>query len=532
MDSKLTAILAGGQHAPATPWAKAGWTLAALVAAAYVAVFVRFAPALLQDYPDHLARALVINDLWLHRGAEFGAVFQFTFMAVPYVLNDVLLAGAIEVVGVKSAAILWQVLMIVSLPAALALYARAADIRREGQAVAFLLGLYLATSAFFLKGFFAFELALSAILVVLALARTLCASWSYALYGGYVAAFTLSYLVHLSAIVLLAPALALSTLLMIRRRRIGPVEGALLMLPLGLLFAWHFGVASGQRLAGDGVSSTYYWGSLLGKARGILWPFQRFSLGTDRWLLIMFIVCLVWPYRTRHALQGFTDPLVGEMGVLAIAYLGVYIVLPLSLSDASWIDVRAIPLAAMFLLMASLAAAGRGPSSNRTVADAVPLLLAATLAVANLVYLDRHLGALDAWLARYRTVVSAVPTGAYVLPVYTNTRDRPIKSTLHAASLLAIDRAAIIPYFFSGDQGEPMTYFRYKHRPYAPQETWYVEPGAGEVDWHRVACEYGFLLVMKPYEPARFAIETRPIAENDAAALLAIAPGGCAAPEH
>jgi hypothetical protein len=47
-----------------------------------------------------------------------------------------------------------------------------------------------------------------------------------------------------------------------------------------------------------------------------------------------------------------------------------------------------------------------------------------------------------------------------------------------------------------------------------------------------VACEYGFLLVMKPYEPARFAIETRPIAENDAAALLAIAPGGCAAPEH
>jgi hypothetical protein len=160
---------------------------------------------------------------------------------------------------------------------------------------------------------------------------------------------------------------------------------------------------------------------------------------------------------------------------------------------------------------------------------AVPTLLAAGIAVLNLVYLNLHLRELDGWLARYRDVVSAIPPGTYVLPIYTNERERPIKSTLHAAAFSTIDRGAIIPYLFSGDQGEPMRYFRYKHRPYSPEETWYVEPAPEGVDWHQVACTYGFLLVMKPYDPGRLSIETRPIAGNDAAALLAIAPGACAA---
>jgi hypothetical protein len=73
-----------------------------------------------------------------------------------------------------------------------------------------------------------------------------------------------------------------------------------------------------------------------------------------------------------------------------------------------------------------------------------------------------------------------------------------------------------------------MQYFRYNHRTYAPEETWYVEPTAEGVDWHQVACAYGFLLIMKPYDAGRLPIETRPIAENDAVALQAVAPGACA----
>jgi len=517
---------------PAKAWLNTEWAIVAMIGIAYVIVFAQFAPAVLQDYPDHLARAVVVGDLVFHQGLKFGAVFQFRFMAVPYILDDLLLAGAVEVLGVNNAAIVWQVLVLLALPAALLLYARAIDIRREGQALAFLLGLYLATGTFYLRGFLAFGVAVAAILALLALARMLSRRWSYPFYGCYVVAVVCGYLVHLSALVLLAPALAVSTMITISRRRSNLLHGFLLLLPLGILFAWHFGVATGDRRAGDAVSSSYYWGSLLGKAQGIQWPFLRFSRRTDLLMLLAFIVCLIWPYRSREARrQVLADPHAREMAVVALTYLGCYIALPLSLSSASWVDVRAIPLVAIFLLMGSLVAGNRATSSNRTLADAVPPVLAAVLAVANLIYLDMHLGELDAWLARYRSVVSAIPPGAYVLSIYTNKRDRPIKSTLHAASFTAIDRAAFIPYSFSGDQGEPMTYFRYSRRPYAPEETWYVEPTPAGVDWHRVACAYGFLLVMKPYDPGRLSIATRPIVENDAAALKAIMPGACTAPD-
>ncbi len=530
MSSLLTFVLMTRDvRFTANLWLKLEWTIVALIGIAYVIVFAQFEPAVLQDYPDHLARAVVMDDLAFHQGFKFGAAFQFRFMAVPYILHDLLLAGAVEVLGVENASIVWQLFVLLALPAALVLYARATGLRREHQALAFLLGLYLATSAFYLKGFLAFGLAIAAILLLLALARMLCRSWSSTLYGCYVVALVLSYLVHPSVLVLLAPALTVSTIIMINARRIRPFRGALLFLPLGVLLAWHLVLTIGTPHAGDEVSSSYYWGSMHSKARGFVWPFLRFSGRADLLMLLAFVACCVWPFRIREARRVPGDPQVLEMGVLALVYLGVYIVLPLSLSDASWVDVRAIPLVAIFLLMASLVAAGRTPTSNPTPANAVAPLVAAGLALTNLIYLNLHLGEIDAWLVRYRSVVSAIPAGAYVLPIYTNKHDRPIKSTLHAAAFTAIDRGAFIPYFFSGDQGEPMRYFRYTHRPYAPEETWYVEPTPAPVDWHQVACAYGFLLVMKPYDPGRLSIETIPVVENDAAALRAIAPGACAA---
>ena len=519
----------GSADRPASSWLEAEWAIVSIIAIAYVAVFAQFAPALLQDYPDHLARAAVMDDLALHHGAQFGAAFQLTFMLVPYILHDLLLAGLVETFGAATASIVWQVFVLLSLPSALLMYARATQVRRQDQALVFLLGLYLATSSFYLRGFLAFGLAIAAILVLLALARVLCRRWSYALYGCYVVALVFGYLIHASVLVLLAPAVAVSTAIMIKRRDISLFRGSLLLLPLGILFAWHFGVAIGHRDAGDAVSSSFYWGSLVTKGQDMVWPFVRFSARADRLMLLAFVVCLLWPYRTRSARQALGDAHGREMGALALTLLGVFIVLPQSLAEAAWIDVRAIPLVAIFLLMGSLTPAARAPSSARTLGDAVAPLLAALLVTANLVYLDLHLREFNVWLAQYRGVISAIPPGAYVLPIYTNKRDRPIKSTLHAAAFTVIDRGAFIPYIFSGDKGEPMKYFRYKQRPYAPEETWYVEPTPAGVDWHRVACTYGFLLVMKPYDPVRIPIETRSIVENDAAVLEAVAPGACAA---
>jgi hypothetical protein len=208
------------------PFTAKSWIVGGLIGFAHVLVFMRFAPAMLQDWPDHVARAVIIDDLTFHQGVKFGAAFQFSFMAVPYILNDLLLAGGIELVGAQGAMILCQVFIVLALPAALVLYARVTDIRPEDRAFTFILGLYLVTIAFYLRGFLAFGLALAAIIVLLAVARMLCRSWSYALYACYVAALGLSYLVHLSVLVLVAPALVVSTMIMIRRRRIDPIQGA------------------------------------------------------------------------------------------------------------------------------------------------------------------------------------------------------------------------------------------------------------------------------------------------------------------
>ena len=475
MASEITDTPTG--NPPAGAWLKAEWTAVAVIGIAYVIVFVQLAPAVLQDYPDHLARAVVIGDLAFHHGSRFGAVFEYRFMAVPYILHDLLLAGAVEVLGVANAAIVWQVLVLLSLPAALLLYARATDIRREDQALAFLLGLYLATGFFYLKGFLAFGLAQwgdSRALDTRSCADAMLVIHALRLLHGRARARPSRPPVRQPRSS--APALAVSTAIMIRRRRVSLLRASLLLLPLIVLFAWHFGAAIGHPRPEDAVSTSYHWGSLLSKAQGIELPFLRFSLRSDLLMLLAFIVCFAWPYRTREGRHVLAEAHGREMGALALTYFGVYIVMPHSLSAATWVDIRAIPLVAIFLLMRSLVPAGRAPSSTPILGNAVPALLAALLAVANLVYLGSHLRELDAWLARYRSVVSAIPAGSYVLPIYTNRRERPIKSTLHAAAFTAIDRGAFIPYLFSGNRGEPMTYFRYKQRPYAPEETWYVEP--------------------------------------------------------
>ncbi len=81
------------------------------------------------------------------------------------------------------------------------------------------------------------------------------------------------------------------------------------------------------------------------------------------------------------------------------------------------------------------------------------------------------------------------------------------------SSYLVMDRAALMPYLFSGDGGHPMEYFRYRHKPYAPMERWYNAEVAVPVDWDAIACSYEYLLIDKPYDAARIPILTSVVAE-------------------
>lgn len=500
------------------------WLVGGLLIAAYIAVFAYFSSALpLQDYPNHLARALVMADLMFHHGANFGALFQFHFLAVPYVLGDLVLATAVELFGVTVATGLWTSLVLLSLPAAFLFYLRTQDAPPNGRALVFLLSMYLATDWFFVMGFLEFRLAVAMTFVCLALAQLLRRSWSVRVWVIYAIVIALGYLIHFTSLVFVLAALGTSGLLRLWLRTSSWRREAALLAPVAVVLAWHFGVAVGYRVATDAPAGDLDWGTLPHKIEWLAAQFVRFRVPADLFMLLMLAICVLWPARRGFTRLRLKQPAVVEMLLLALIFLAMYCVLPVAYADAWAVDVRALAVAILFLIAACLYLPQEAGDSKALLA----LPLAALLAIGNLVYLARHFASDHAWLDAYRTVAAQLPRSATVLPIYTQHRQGAVAPFLHAGSFAVIDRGALIPYLFSGDLGDPMKYFRYAHRPYAPDEEWYNVPQRSAVNWNAVACAYDFLLVMKPFALNRIGVPTTTMSQNGSAALLSVAKQAC-----
>ncbi len=505
------------------------WAVALLVGIAYAADFARFAPAALQDFPNHLARATLIDDLVFHGGREFGQAFEFHAMAVPYFLHDLLFASTIELLGVKAGAVAWVALVLLSLPFALVTYARATGLRSEDEPLLFLLGLYVATNAAFCRGFLAYCLALAVTLLALSAAQVWRERGTALAVIGYCTALCAGYFIHLTALVFIAVAVAASAVLQATRRELRVSSELPLLVPIGALLYWYWA----QRHSDPDVFEWmgYYWAGIPAKLQHIDWAFIRFNRRIDHAILGLALLCLLmqaWARRPRSAPDR-----AHSSGMLALAgtFLVLYFALPNDAGMLSWVDVRALPMMALFLVLAlcqpraALDVTKQGAAPLReawTHPPLVPFALGLALAGANLAYLHHSLERFDSWLGHYRDIVATLPADTWVLPVYTNTRDRPVKSTLHAAATTFLDRRAENPYLFSRDLGDAMPYFAYRRRPYAPDEDWYLRPAEEKVDWKRIAESYRYLLVMKPYDPARIPIRTTPLSENSAAVLLEV----------
>ena len=498
------------------------WTVAAIIMLAYVCVFVWLSPLLQQDYPNHLARAVVIGDLVFHDGSQFGRDFAYHFLAVPYILGDLVLVASIELFGVKYGAALSSALTLLSLSFAVLFYMRAAKVPRDGQILVFMLSMYLATNWFFMMGFFAFSLAIAATIVCLGLVELFRQRSSTGLFVTLIVVLVLAYLIHVTAILFLAAAVGISAVMRLWFRTTSLKTEALIFLPIAALLAWNAGIASRNHRPGDLTPAMYDWGTVFEKFQGLAYPFRRFSLIADGFLLLALAV------RHSASRQALARPRVLEMFALTAGFLGIYVVLPLGYVDAWFVDIRALPFAIFFFIMGCMLLPDDACAPRRL--DRVALPLAALLVVANLVYLTLHLRNDSAWLSQYRAVVAAVPRGSHVLPIFAHTGEGKLRPALHAGSFIVVDRGGVIPYLFSGDRGNPMKYFRYLHRPYAPYEEWYLEPVPARVDWVSVACDYDFLLAMKPFDARRIGVSTKTVFENGTAALLAVARQPCEGP--
>jgi hypothetical protein len=499
---------------------KLAWRGGLVLLAAYCVMFVLLSPLPVQDFPDHLARAVAMDDLLFHGGARFGAIYHFQLEWIPYLLGDLILTAGVAVLGVTGGAALWILLVFLSLPCAALFYLRVRGIDSADRSLALLLSVYFATDWFFLMGFLGFRVAVAMLIATLALVELLRRKWSYPLFAVYMVAVALDYLMHLTPIVFLFAALGVSGLLRLWLRTTTLRTELALFMPVLAVLAWHFLIGVHYREPTDPVASTYLWGTWYSKFARIGSEFFHFVPYTDVLLVLLLAACLC----ARTGVPRWRDlrrPLVLELLLLAVLFLAMYFVLPMGYAEAFYVDTRPLPFVSFFFVAACLALPRSDPVTRPRRA-AMAVLLAALLAIGNLAYLARHFIAERAWVAQYRSVIASIPMHGRVLPVYTRGGEGSVVPFLHTSGFLSMDRAALEPYVFAGDNGNPMKYFRYLHRPYDPPEVWYGDIPRDPVDWQRVARDYDFLVITKPFDPAVFKLTTRTVADNSIATVLAI----------
>ena len=496
------------------------WPAGLVALAAYCVLFILLSPLPVQDLPDHLARAVAMNDLLFHGGARFGGIFHFNLEWIPYLLSDLILTAGVALFGATGGAAFWILLVFLSLPCAALFYLRVRGIDARGRTLMLWVSLYLATDWFFLMGFLSYRVSVAMLIATLALVELWRRKPTAGLFALYAVAVVLDYLMHLAPIVFLFAALGTTGLLRLRERTTTLRTEIALFVPLLLVMLWHVAVAGHYREPGDPVASVYLWGTWASKFARVGSEFFHFAPWTDLLLVALLAACL-WVRTGVPSWRDLRQPLVLEFALLGVMFLAMYFVLPLGYSEAFYVDTRPLPLASFFLIAACLALPRReleiGPKR-----EAIAMGLAVLLAVANFAYLARHFIAEQTWITQYRDVVDTIPEHARVLPVYTRGGEGAVVPFLHVSGYISMDRAGIEPYVFAGDNGNPMKYFRYNHRPYDPSALWYGEIPRGAVDWNRVAREYDFVAVTKPYDPSTIKLATHPVAESPSATLLAI----------
>ncbi|HEX8755655.1 MAG TPA: hypothetical protein VF745_04925 [Steroidobacteraceae bacterium] len=544
-----------------------GWPAATLLTAGYAVLIARLTSFPFEDLPDHLARAKVLGDLLFHHGRVWGGTFAFHFRLVPYLLHDLILTSLVASLGTAAGGAVFNELLLLSLPCALLYYMHVNRVAAQARPFVILISLFLATDWFFLVGFAAFRSGVAVLIACIALADALRERWSTRLYAVYLAAVLAGYLEHLTVPAFLAATLVVSGAVRLGYRRADLRAEMRLVLPVIGLLALYFGVLAGPRHPASPSIYSLEWGTVAGKLQGLRDEFFRYGGRSYGPMMLLLAFCLLWPVRRELASpRRLLAPEVLEQIALAVAFLGIYALLPKTYSGAAYVDVRALPMVVLFVLFAVLRLT---PASSRggEFASAPALAAAAVLAAVNLAYIGWHLEKNNAWMVRYRAVVAQIPRGALVLPIFTYPKVS-ILPLPHASAFVLLDRDGLIPDLFAGNLGDPMSYFDFVRHPYAPVEQWYRfqqvwnrspvftfhsqgqsyswrfhydheehhwRPAVlAPVSWGAVACRYRYILVTQPYDPAYIGVPTHPLTANSSAALLAVdrhacRPGGDAA---
>ena len=109
---------------------KLGWTVAIALCAAHIVFLAGLHSFPFQDVPNHLARGVILADLLFHGGAHYGGQYSVALAPMPYIIHDLILVCAIELLGPHAGMVAFMTLVFLSLPAALLYYMHAARVAR------------------------------------------------------------------------------------------------------------------------------------------------------------------------------------------------------------------------------------------------------------------------------------------------------------------------------------------------------------------------------------------------------------------
>ena len=440
------------------------WLRAALLVAIAAALLapiwgVAFPPLL--DYPNHLARAFVLQHL--HDPAyNFGKFYRADWGLYPYLGMDASLVLLRLMLPIETAGRVFLSLCALGLPAAAWFFLHEIDPDSDATALWVLL---IAHNVFFLEGFVNFDLGLAVAFAALALWLRWLRNRGNARWFTLLAIFTALYFVHLLSFAITALVMAAYLALSKGSWRGWAWSGALGVPGVAAyLFSSRIGLgvqAATFRALDDKLDSLGL--SLHGYSPALDW--------IARGALAAYFLAAAWrnpEFRVNWRWLG-----------VAIFLFGLFWVIPFQWGDSSDLDIRVLPV----LFVAILASVRIGRRGR--ILAAIPLVLFA----AWMTSVTRHFTRQQKELAGLARSFDAVPRNALVFPIVEGDQDPIERPFTHFWAYGVIRRGWYSPYLADIPGQTPMRIIRDLYTSDGFWDLTYDQPP----DWAQVQEDYEYV---------------------------------------
>lgn len=492
-----------------------------LLLAAYVAVLVAMTGLPWGDLPNHLTRITIIGELLSSPTSYFQEHYSFHWMFVPYILWDVLAAGTSRFLSVQANGVLWTVLTFLTVVAGGWYLARTRLKAEEDWRTLTSFSVLMASGWCFAFGFLGFQLSLGLCLFAVACSYRLHergrAVSARVYWLPYTALIVACYLAHLAGFLALCIILGAAAVSRVIKRRDQLALEAAALAPAVVLGVWY--VLSKASHTSAGLSDEIVFRSPFKKALALASPWLRFSMLWDWPLLLGLGVCIaLLVIRAVPMLRSRAgDALVNDSFFPAGALAAAYLILPQAGFQAWDVDVRMLPFFAYFLLLWLLSIARKASGPSARFLRPAPVLFG-TCWVSLLVLLIQ-IWPYNLEARKYQEALQRIPEHQVVLSVPTHSYLGRLLPLHHQGNLYAVLREGVAPDVYSSDNAT-FPFFRPRERYTPPPNLWYIRD-LSSPNWETITRTYDYLVVSKPFDPARLPLPLPPMfTENEVAVVF------------